>query len=261
MVPDNLIDILEACNESLIELKTNCSYHGSDEIRVKELEMPNLETLTVVKALKVDGAYDFVKAPKLKELNTNLVNVNKLPYRRLSSLGFIITYRGYVKPEEHCRMMVEGMQLNASSLREIQIYPEVYVCLVSFDLDPLLLRLKATSTQDVLCPNLSSMLINEESPDSHQRGRSYDEHLLAEMLLSRRLAARSSNSTQEKGIICSEITLYIPADGISTFRIAEEEILAGLSKGEREMVGKAQVKTLQEIEKSTYWELCSSGIR
>lgn len=258
-LPENLYNLLKACGKSLVELQTACfggtatTGQGRSQLRRKDLELPNLRRL-IIKGEVGDGSYDCIQAPNLEALTSKLSTIHRLKFRNLLSLGLIIefTHGSQEEEENGNRWMLEVIEMNERTLKELLIYPDSENCR-SFRLNALSLYLKAGSSQEIKCPNLSSLTIAEDvAQELRKRSSDINEDLslLAESLVSRRLL--SSTSLEVEGLLCCDTMLYIEKDDISRFKVEEERILAGIPERERELAGKAQVKSLEECRVESY---------
>lgn len=150
---------------------------------------------------------------------------------------------GVVREDEE-QLLVQSVQHHQSVVRELSLVQDfVSDCLL---LDSLLNYLKADLNKGAKCRNLSQLIIEAEV-DDHE--------LLAEVLLSRRLAHEGRVSTMDQEVEdfhwCSSLTLFMEEGHIEESRLKEEEILASKSESMREAAGRAQAKGMKELKRLT----------
>lgn len=197
-LPDNLLDILEVCSQNLVELRISDGDHVSERLLGRTLQLVSLEKLTVELPMARD-TFDWLGAPNLKELTSAGLSPLISRFENLTKLGlFIGSYQFYVRAmDEQHQKIVDAIHRNGKNLRELQLHPAFMRDSTRFDL--LLLHLYVDPHSPTSCSNLSTLVITQVKDAPNPNHKSYNEQMLAKILLSRRLILKSADPKPRKG--------------------------------------------------------------
>lgn len=250
---DTLLNILHVSSQSLVELNIDSWGENPNQMASgNRIVLPNLKVLQL-SGRKLVGIYDSLQAPKLEALQASSSDLIKLPFKRIATLKVgLDSFDDLYPSEDDLDVMASRMlEPHNSSLRELELRPWGHRKVITL-LDPIVRYLKINSSEEIKCFNLTHLIIAENQAVSPAKKTPiegfHDKRLLAEMLLSRRLLASkgSSTSNEDPEHYSSGLMLVIEEQYMEAFRIEEGKVLAGLSEVERELVGKAEVKSLEQ---------------
>lgn len=257
-LPVNLLNMLKVCRQSLVELSiSSFGDNANENPDGKVITLPSLKFLTIKSPVEF-GNYDRLKAPNLKYLKGVFSTLGDLPFKNMVSLSVDLDSLDDLSHNNGLQLLVLAgtLQPHASTLKELELVPDSYgeTTLLDSFLSYLQADYSLSTRVDIRCPGLSRLIISRDSWGlKPPKEGFYSKELLAQALLSRRLAsAQSSDSSPDSNKYCSRITLFIEKEDFEAFRIEEKKLLAGLSEMEREVVGKTEVRSLEEWRRGDY---------
>lgn len=230
--PTVFLKIISSSKDSLVELEGLIQVADWFE-STETYELPKLKSYRLKCYADESNSCGFLHFPNAQEVWANPNYENLKGYRKIETLRLEIGILADPNTDlaaGNQRKLVQCVENHSSWLKVLQIHGSGESNESNmYSIDPLLEFLKVGSSTDVKCPNLSKLMLSSRQV--------YDPELLAEVLLSRRLAS------------CSRTTLYLGSDPIPGWRecrieefvAAEEGVLEDLSEEVRRKAGRAEV--------------------
>lgn len=226
----SLRSILHRCNSTLEELIFAGDWRGTP----LECSFPKLKTL--VSGPWTDfGNFFAVQPPNLETLVGAPKVLSDLKFKDLENLCFYVASdQEQGGPESSLSSLKEMFNVCKDSISTLKTIRLLSLRGAStYDIDYFLLALTAAPVNSTFLPLLSHLFIHDRQV--------YSSILLAEVMVSRNLAARSKG---EEGFLgsCSEVILHLGRDYIERFRNAEQQVLSKYPEKIAKIAGLSRVE-------------------